>query len=246
MDDEVGCVVACSIYRVVCAANGKGYIGQTWKTLAKRFRCHINDATSGLGHCVKLVRAILKHGEDQFSIELLATVETQELADQLERQWIIDLDTIRSGYNLREGGAHGKLAESTKVKMRAAHKGKIITAETRAKISATLTGRKNGPYSLEHRRRIGDANRGKKASPEHRAKMVAAHTGKKLSPKHRAAQIIGKRKMWATMPEEKRREWSANSGAARGRWWAAMSDEQRRAFGAAVSAGKARAKEKIT
>ena len=52
------------------------------------------------------------------------------------------------------------------------------SAETRAKMSAAMRGKKRGPMSEEHRAAISAANRGKTNSPEARAKLSAAKTGK--------------------------------------------------------------------
>lgn len=58
--------------------------------------------------------------------------------------------------------------EESKRKISAAHKGKIISSEYRAKISAGLIGRKRGPHSESHRKAIGAAHKGRKHSAEHR------------------------------------------------------------------------------
>ena len=45
---------------------------------------------------------------------------------------------------------------------------------------------KGTKLSAEHRAKISASKTGKKLSPEHRAKLSASHTGKKFSPEHRA------------------------------------------------------------
>lgn len=209
----------CTIYKVTNIANGKIYVGQTWKTLHRRLRCHINDANAGVGHCTRLVRAILKYGAGAFVIEMLAEARTQIEADLLEDKHIVSLNTIRDGYNLRAGGAHGRLNEETRAKMSAAHNGKIISKETRAKIASTLTGRKNGPPSAETRAKISDAHRGQKHSAAVRAKMSTVHRGKLLSANHRARQTAGKRAMWLTMAPERRKARVAQLAAALQKRW---------------------------
>lgn len=66
--------------------------------------------------------------------------------------------------------------------------GLIVTPEQRAKISATLTGRKGWRWTEEAKAKVSAANRGKKRTPEQRAKMsVAAKKRKPFSEEHRAS-----------------------------------------------------------
>ena len=52
----------------------------------------------------------------------------------------------------RKGKGGGPMGEERRAKIGAAHKGRIITEEQRAKISATLTGHKQSAYQIEKRR----------------------------------------------------------------------------------------------
>ena len=54
-------------------------------------------------------------------------------------------------------------------------KGKKHTAETKAKISAAIIGKKLGPQSSEHRAKISAANLGKRLTDAHLAKLTAGH-----------------------------------------------------------------------
>lgn len=65
--------------------------------------------------------------------------------------------------------------------------GSMQTPETRAKISATTTGRKRPPRSAEWQAKITAATKGKPLSPEHRARIAKAATGRVLAPDIRAA-----------------------------------------------------------
>jgi group I intron endonuclease len=58
-----------------------------------------------------------------------------------------------------------------------------------APAAGSKLGMKTGPFSEEHRRKIGDAQRGKEVSQETRAKISVAHKGKTLSPEHKAAFV---------------------------------------------------------
>lgn len=70
-----------------------------------------------------------------------------------------------------------KHSPEARARMSAAQKGKIISSETRAKLSALNKGKPS-------------PQRGQKRSPELCAKLSAAHKGKPLSPKHRASLCI--------------------------------------------------------
>ena len=82
--------------------NGKVYIGQT---------CDLSERWRGSGknyfNSIKFFNAIKKYGWDSFSHEVLYDNLNQEVADILEKELIEKYDSIRSGYNLKEGGARG-------------------------------------------------------------------------------------------------------------------------------------------
>ena len=54
-------------------------------------------------------------------------------------------------------------------------KGHKHTAETKAKISAAIIGKKRGPQPSEHRAKISAANIGKSITDAHLAKLTAGH-----------------------------------------------------------------------
>lgn len=59
-------------------------------------------------------------------------------------------------------GRKGKTAsKESRQKMREAKLGTKLTEEHKAKISASLKGKKHGPFSEEHKRKISNAKRGK-------------------------------------------------------------------------------------
>lgn len=100
------------VYVITNLANGKTYVGQTWKTLQKRWCGHCTENS-----CIKLVRAIKKYGKDKFTIKLVTITHTQENADYWEIYFIQKYDSINNGYNIRLGGSNGKHSEETKRKM---------------------------------------------------------------------------------------------------------------------------------
>jgi hypothetical protein len=70
----------------------------------------------------------------------------------------------------------------TRAKMSATHTGRKASPEAREAISKALTGKKRGPRSEEIRNKISEGLKGHDVSDESRAKMSASHTGVKLPP----------------------------------------------------------------
>ena len=220
----------CTVYLIKNAVNGKCYVGQTWTTATHRLREHIYAALSRIKGCIRLARAILKYGKSTFTIEVLSTAASQEAADTLEDLYIVELNTITNGYNIRRGGSRGAHSAETRQRMSAANKGKVITTETREKISKALIGRKKGPVSEETLQRLKASHLGKKHSVEVRARMSATRAGKSLSEAHRSGISEGKKVFWASLTPEDRRELTSQGVAA----MAAMSPEQRKARGSKI------------
>lgn len=121
------------LYRIICQTNSKIYVGQTSRPLTTRFQEHISHAIQGMTTCRKLYAAIRKHGKENFYAELLSTVETEQDANQLEKFYISQFNSIKNGYNLQEGGYNGKPSE-----------------ETRKLMSESRLGEKNGMFGKSH------------------------------------------------------------------------------------------------
>lgn len=90
------------IYKITNSINGKCYIGKTSFTISKRWKEHCRDAQK---HSTRpLYRAITKYGENNFRIEVIEEVETDELAQKRERFWIQYYASDKRGYNATSGG----------------------------------------------------------------------------------------------------------------------------------------------
>lgn len=144
------------IYKITNKINDKVYIGQTWRPLHDRFSQHKRD-----GKCLKLSRAINKYGKNNFNISLCVISHTQEVLDYWECFFIKKYNSIKNGYNIREGGSKGKLAESSKLKISKALKGN--------------TNSKNRKLSKTHKKRISKSNKGKIFSKEHKRNLSNSH-----------------------------------------------------------------------
>jgi group I intron endonuclease len=147
------------IYLIRDRTNGKGYVGQTVQTLRRRWAVHLADD-------LYVDRAIRAHGLENFEVTILANADNLDELNRLETHYILAQNTIKpNGYNLDLGG-----------------NGRTPSIETRAKISAALTGRKRKPFSQEWRDKIRAKALGRKASSEAKAHISAGNRGKKRTP----------------------------------------------------------------
>ena len=138
-----------SIYKITNVFNDKVYVGQTWSTLAHRWGQH----TSGKKVCIKLCRALDKYGKSNFKIELITIAHTQEVANHWETYFIKRYDSIKNGYNIREGGSRGKHSEETKIKMSAAAMGNKNGVGSKGCVGR-VPWNKNKPHSDEHKQSL--------------------------------------------------------------------------------------------
>lgn len=141
------------LYRITCSVSGKSYIGQTRQTIERRWVGHTckarNEYTDG---CSALYSAMRNHGIENFSMELLETVSSQEEANRREGELIAELGTLTpGGYNLKTGGEISGHSEETKEKIGRSNRnhrsrlGKKHSPETLAKMRAAATHRKGKP-----------------------------------------------------------------------------------------------------
>jgi group I intron endonuclease len=148
-------VIDAHIYCVTNLVNGKQYVGQT-----------VDNRK--VGHGLAITKAYKKYGKELFEYEKICTgITNRNALNYLERFWIATHNTVApNGYNIEAGGTDkGKVAESTKQKLREHNLGKVVPIDVRKKISDSLKGSKNPFYGKTH-------------SAESLAKMSAANVGK--------------------------------------------------------------------
>ncbi|MCY1172719.1 group I intron endonuclease [compost metagenome] len=202
------------VYLIRNAVTGKCYVGQTRRTLQQRFYSH-KKVVGKANACKALSDAMLKHGPENFTIELLCTCTSQADMDNMEIQMIAELGTFSpGGYNLTRGGGgksgYKHSAESIE-KMASTHRGKPLTDEHKKKVSASLVGNTRAlgmKHSDETRRKISERGTGRKRAPfsaEHREKIAASRRGTKASDAARQKMSEG----------QKRRQTNVGATAAR-------------------------------
>ena len=149
-------------------------MGQTTAGVHPRWLDHLKSA-----HRVKspiyntaFSRAIRKHGSDVFESQVLSVAQTKQELDNLEKVWIILLQThAPNGYNLSAGGEGNPGLHHTK--------------ESKEKISRNRKGKNLGNttasrvWSDAQKHHMSEITQGRKFSAEHNEKIRVARTGVK-------------------------------------------------------------------
>lgn len=175
------------VYRHI-SPSGKSYVGITRTNPKTRWH-------NGLGYRNNkhFYRAIQKYGWDNFRHQILYTDLTKDEASFAERVCIDvwGLNNPKKGYNINKGGIFGdRLSEETKKKLSDFNKGKVMSKETRDKISKAFKGEKHPMYGKHHteeaRRKMSikksgrnHPNYGKHLSNETKVKISQAQKSRK-------------------------------------------------------------------
>jgi len=179
---------------------GKPYVGQTKKTMQRRWSDHVSDAKKNRG-CRLLGAAIRKYGSDAFDHEVLDVVTSQSGADIAEAVWIKQRRALTpDGYNLDSGryqGAERSFSHSEETKRLMSEKAKArevrMTPEERS-------ARRLGTSTQEDRNEVA-RNRWASYTPEKRAD-IAKRVSESLSASEKNTAAI--RARWAkTTPEQR-------------------------------------------
>jgi group I intron endonuclease len=181
------------VYQIINQVNNCVYIGSTSQGFGTRWKRHRKQLELGTHHSKYLQRAWNKHGEGAFSFHILEFVDSKDRILQREQYWI-DLflrnkpRTEIYNMSLVAGSRIGvSVSESSKAKIsasltgrkmpesqRLARMGKIASAETRAKMSATQSVRN---FSDEHRSRISQSKVGKVFTAAHKQALCKIYPG---------------------------------------------------------------------
>ena len=98
------------IYKITNMLNNKVYIGQTVKTVQKRFTQHKNNSNKDYFSQIVLYKAFNKYGFENFCCEEIEEVPNH-LLDEREKYWIEYYDSYFNGYNSTLGGRATQLYE---------------------------------------------------------------------------------------------------------------------------------------
>ena len=97
------------VYKITNKVNQKVYIGKTGKTIEERFNDHIYASKDEKEQGRPIYRAFNKYGIENFTIEEIECVETDEIASEREIYWIEHYNSYIGfkdckGYNATLGG----------------------------------------------------------------------------------------------------------------------------------------------
>lgn len=142
---------------------GRGYIGLTRQGIEIRWKQHMKFARRGSPQAIH--RAIKKYGADWFTVEAICECYSEKEAVVCEKAMIASHNTFAPngfGFNLTTGGDYA-----------VAHAPR--TAETRAKLSAALKGKKQSPERAEQSRKSLEKMRPLVDAERRNARLSATH-----------------------------------------------------------------------
>lgn len=201
------------IYVITNLESGKRYVGRTTRSAQRRWDDHLSACFTKM-LSMRLYDDMRALGRERFDFTILEHVDTYEALMEREIAWIEILGTMRpNGYNIVRGGTSNlgwNPSPVTRERMSAWQRGRKLSDETRAKITASLKG---NTRTLGYR--SGKCwNKGLKATPEHRAHLSASAKGRKPGARNR-------------QPHDQAYRDAASER--RTQWWASLSSEQRQA-----------------
>jgi group I intron endonuclease len=167
------------IYKITNLINNKIYIGKTVLSIKRRWYYHIRFSQRNLKSKSLLYDAIRKYGKENFKIEILFTLSTEEELNEKEKQTIKEMRELygkENIYNIVDGGTGGDtgLGGKTYVEMYGEEKA-IELKEKRSKFF------KNRVRTKEHCENISKSRLGTKATEETKQKLSKLHIGENNS-----------------------------------------------------------------
>lgn len=164
------------IYKATNLINGKIYIGKTGRTLKKRIKEHLYEASSNRC-CYLLHKAIRKYGSENFKWEIIDRCLFEESLNELEKYYIKKFNSLKpNGYNIYEGGEGITL-------------GTKMSTETRQKMSASRMGEKNPQYGMRKELSTNYGNKHTDEYKEHMSKRCSGSGNPFYGRKHKEETI---------------------------------------------------------
>ena len=215
----------CGIYCIVSGINGKRYIGSSSR-IKKRWAEHKSTLKYNK-HCNPILqRSYNKYGKDNFTYEIIEECDVSLLVE-LEDKYMEQFKTLnrKYGYNIELASRPNQSPESNE-KRRIAGLGRVVSKETRKRLSEALKGENNPMFGKKHSKeaikKISDSLKGennnmfgKTHSEEARKKTSDSMKGEKnwtfgkpLSEEHKANQRAG----WAKRKQRLLNEAKRKSG----------------------------------
>lgn len=138
------------VYRIRIVGDRRRYIGSA-ANFAKRLYAHRWMLRSGRHHCAALRQAVAKAGFDKVRFEIVENVDGLYLVDR-EQYWMNHYAIRLFNVCLSSlGPAGNKKTPEQAEKSARHHRGKIVTAETKARLRAAMLGNTNGHHQAKER-----------------------------------------------------------------------------------------------
>lgn len=172
------------LYQTTNLLSGKIYVGVHKLADTARSRQYL-----GSGQAIKV--AIKKYGRDNFIRTTLAEFKSGRDAYAAEAELVDEEFTKRQDtYNISLGGRSVEPTVEMREKIGAAHRGKVLSEETKAKIIAANTGKKRSAEFREKISAIRKNSLGRAVSEETRAKLSAANKDKREGAKNHKSKPV--------------------------------------------------------
>lgn len=167
------------IYKIT-NPRGKIYIGSTKRNVLKRWSSYKNLSCKAQK---KLYSSLLKYGVENHKFEIILVTYIENIYEAERKLGEFYNVLSINGLNLKLPG-YGEVipvfSDITKTRMSESAKGKIVSSETRLKLSKSLTGKKKPPFTDVHRNNLRLARANKK--PSDKSKKIISDSLKSKIP----------------------------------------------------------------
>lgn len=138
--------IICGVYKIT-SPSGRIYIGESKNVYNRWSKYKLLNCKDQLG----LYNSLLKYTAKEHSFEIIEECSFEELKCR-ERFWQDFYDVLKKGLNCKLtkcGELKTEVSEETRQKIGKAHKGKVVSSETRKKLSEGRLGNKNWMYGTK-------------------------------------------------------------------------------------------------
>lgn len=182
------------MYIITNLVNGRHYIGQTYRSLPSRWKCHVRRSAKGSNTAFH--NAIRKYGPNLFYGDILWTGEAaKDALDDKEKYFIQYYGSYNSvnGYNLTRGGdgCFGfKHRISARLRMSVVQRGRKLSPSHCLAISKSLMGKKPHSWSKESRDKMSRTRK-------ERGLLPPSQKGRKHTSEANLKRSESLKKVWA-------------------------------------------------
>lgn len=156
------------------------YVGKTTRTLGERRTEHIQDTKRSNRYSSNWIKSLIKQGVEPL-IELVEEFDTLAAANEAERFWIVQFRALGFSLTNHTEGGDGcvgmKMTPEQCAKIGDFHRGKVMSAESRAKMSLAKRDKKRRPLSDATKTKIAAASRLQVMSRDSRIKISRGKGG---------------------------------------------------------------------